>query len=604
MSIAVLTQVYTEARRLAIAGSVVAPGDFRLKKLIPPLEQAGAQAPVFAKVAEAAKAVVEGSEATAAKSLLELTSLVNAILYTQGETGKAGPLEAVKTTTMGGSLVQTGARELKALLEALTHTGSGRLELVKDAHDRGLFRDLRLVKPAINAIDDPYPEIADFVVTRVLPMYGSAILPELRAKYDLKGTRGHPRRLKLMHALDPTSTRELVTTALETGSKEVKVAAIACLGSDPKDLDYLVEQSSAKAQEVRSAALHALAPLDQPEAVAVLKKAMTGKDLEIAAYAIAASKNPKLTDIVAAEIQSILAGLKTQKDKKKVGEAIGRMMRLHRSFPTSDHPVRNALLLDLFARRAELLTLKGDDHSGVDANESVVWAMSQGSEKVRAALFAAHTELTPVELGHAFDAARKTLSPAKLYDLFSPYLTAKVDEKKKVKDAASTRRQSIIDAIESPVLYSAYWHYEPEAESREKPVYDPRWLDLAVELRNVELVSALARPGHKASLVFAKTEFDAALQKAKSPEDLYSQLHLLFDLEHKDADDAFFAAMAIIPKKSKLQYFHNFYLRHSYPRFIPQMDKAAIPRLEELVASMPEREADYWLDAIEKLRTK
>ena len=33
MSIPVLTQVYDEVRRLAIAGSVVAPGDFRLKKL-------------------------------------------------------------------------------------------------------------------------------------------------------------------------------------------------------------------------------------------------------------------------------------------------------------------------------------------------------------------------------------------------------------------------------------------------------------------------------------------------------------------------------------------------------------------------------------------
>ena len=46
-----------KARRLAIAGAAVATGDFRLKKLVPPLEQAGAKAPVFAKVAQAAAAV-------------------------------------------------------------------------------------------------------------------------------------------------------------------------------------------------------------------------------------------------------------------------------------------------------------------------------------------------------------------------------------------------------------------------------------------------------------------------------------------------------------------------------------------------------------------
>ncbi|MCI0641445.1 MAG: hypothetical protein L0Y70_20385, partial [Gemmataceae bacterium] len=80
MSIAVLTQVYDEMRRLAIAGSVVASGDFRLKKLIPALEQAGAKAPVFAKVADAVKAVVNSEERTSGQALLELTTLVNAIL--------------------------------------------------------------------------------------------------------------------------------------------------------------------------------------------------------------------------------------------------------------------------------------------------------------------------------------------------------------------------------------------------------------------------------------------------------------------------------------------------------------------------------------------
>src|SRR4051812_8481927 len=120
MSIAVLNQVYDEARRLAVAGSVVARGDFRLKKLLPPLEQAGAKAPVFAKVAEHTKAVIDGPEEAAAESLLELTSLVTAVLYTQGETGVPGTLEPIETTDLGGTTAQTGARLLKPLLEALS----------------------------------------------------------------------------------------------------------------------------------------------------------------------------------------------------------------------------------------------------------------------------------------------------------------------------------------------------------------------------------------------------------------------------------------------------------------------------------------------------
>src|SRR6478736_5460115 len=113
MSIAVLSQVYDEARRLAVAGSAVARGDYRLKKLLPPLEQAGAKAPVFARVAEAAKAVVEGPEEAAAGNLLELASLVTAVLYTQGESGRPGTLEPIETVNLGGTAAQTSARLLK-----------------------------------------------------------------------------------------------------------------------------------------------------------------------------------------------------------------------------------------------------------------------------------------------------------------------------------------------------------------------------------------------------------------------------------------------------------------------------------------------------------
>src|SRR5205823_3996557 len=187
MSIAILTEVYDEMRRLAIAGSVVATGDFRLKKLIPPLEQSGSKAPVFTKVAVAAKAVVEGNEQTSAQALLDLTTLVNAILYTQGETGASGTLQPIETTDLGAPVTQVGARTLKPLLEALTTTGSGRMEVIRDAYEREAFRDLRLVKPALEAIDDGYAEISDFIADKILPLYGKAILPELRAKFDLKG---------------------------------------------------------------------------------------------------------------------------------------------------------------------------------------------------------------------------------------------------------------------------------------------------------------------------------------------------------------------------------------------------------------------------------
>src|SRR4030095_4999682 len=135
MSIALVAEVYDEARRLAIAGSVVAPGDFRIRKLIAPLEQVGAKAPVFARVAEAVKAIVASTDKTSGQALLDRTTLVSAILYTQGETGIVGELQPIETTDLGLVATQTSARVLKPLLQAVATQGSGRLGIIRDGYE-------------------------------------------------------------------------------------------------------------------------------------------------------------------------------------------------------------------------------------------------------------------------------------------------------------------------------------------------------------------------------------------------------------------------------------------------------------------------------------
>src|SRR5881394_185266 len=163
MSLALIQESAKEVRRLAIAGSPLAVGDFRLKKLIAPLEQAGAKVPVFAQVAKAVSELVNGTEADSASRLLGLSTLLNAILYTQGQTGADGDCREVEIFVTGCSSTTTTARVLKPLMEALTSAGGGRLEVVQAAVERGLFYDLRLIGPAIRALDDNFPELADLV---------------------------------------------------------------------------------------------------------------------------------------------------------------------------------------------------------------------------------------------------------------------------------------------------------------------------------------------------------------------------------------------------------------------------------------------------------
>jgi hypothetical protein len=592
MSIAVLTQVYDEMRRLAIAGSVVANGDFRLKKLIRPLEQAGGKAPVFVKVAEAVKAVVECNEQTSAQALLELTTLVNAILYTQGETGVSGTLEPIQTSDLGAPTAQASARVIKPLLDALTTTGSGRLEVISDAHERGAFRDLRLVKPALDAIDDGYGEIGDFIAQNVLPLYGKAILPELRAKVDLKGRAGHARRLRLLHALDPAGTRDLVKLALDSGSKEVKIVAIECLGADRDDLAYLLEQSSAKAQEVRQAAYHALANIDEDAAVLVLQKAMNSKDLEVAAEALGQSRSSKLLRAILAAADSELVALRKTMEKKEVSQKIDRLISLMNCLAGREDQESEAFLLKVFMARADLAKIKGATTSGSDLNSAVVHLLELGTQTLQTTLVDAQASLSGEDLHWCFEAARRALPAYKVFETFSSYLTAKVDEKKKQRDPAWVKREAIIGA-----LCQRYHYYHRPTQIDERPALDPRWLDLAVEMEHLGLVRQLIRPGHPAANAFLKKEFGETFKKAKQIYDCHDVLAAMIYAAHPEATDAVLAVLEKFGKKTA-------YFGYWTVSLIVDLPKSALPRLEALLPTLNDKVADSLLGYIQQLRKK
>lgn len=574
MSIALVAEVYDEARRLAIAGSVVAPGDFRIKKLIAPLEQVGAKAPVFAKVAEAVKAVVESTDKTSSSALLDLTTLVSAILYTQGETGLAGELQPIETTDLGLTATQTGARVLKPLHEALSTKGSGRLETIRDAFEHGAFRDLRLIQPAVAAIDDVFPEIADLICDRVLPLYGKAILPAIRSSFDMKGRAGHPRRLRLMHQLDPVGARPLVKQALEEGSKEVKVAAIECLGQERDDISYLLEQASAKAQEVRQAAYRALCTYDDDSVIAVLQKAFDGKDLALAADSFRRSPSAKLHAYMRSRIEAELAGLPKKKEKKDISTTIGRLTQMLECLHGRDDPASEALLLKFFVNRAALAKIKGATLSGPDLNHAVVHVLAAGTLPMVNALVEQHAELVSGHLSICFSAARRFLPAEQVYTLFSPYLSANPSKRGDDKHAA----------IVGQIFYSG-------------EALDPRWLDAAVAVADVNLVARLIRPGHAGANRLLSETFAEQIKSAKHIYDYQGVVAAMVRAQHPEATDA---AIAIIEKANDKGGYVGYYLGH----FVAELPKSALPRLEALIPKLNDHLADVLLVYLQQLRQR
>ncbi len=610
MSIPILNQVYDETRRLAIAGSVVAGNDFRLKKLVPSLEKAGEKAPVFAKVAQAVNGVLNSTEATSAAALLDLSTLVNAILYTQGETGATGEWQPLESVNLGQQETQASARMLKPLIEALTSTGSGRLEIIRDAVERRGFRDLRLIKPALQAIDDTYGEIADLVANQVLPMYGKAIYPELQQKFDVKGRGGHVRRLRLMHQLDPEATRETVKRALDEGSKEVRVAAIECLGGTPEDLTHLMEHATSKNKEVRGAAIRALAKCDEQAAIEALQNALTGRDLELAAHPISQNRNPKLLKFVLDQCREAISDLlddtgkrkKTpaKKDDAEAKKRAERVLWLLNCLDGRDDALTQAFLQECFGRQAEIAQVKGDP-GGQDILHRLAEIMARGPLDSRRALIAAHASLPPEQLTIAFISAINICPAAEVFDTFSPYLTAATGGKKKKNDPSQSRHDVIAETLTESWVWHQYRTSDEEGEERAS-LYerlDPRWLDLAVRLKQMPLVQVLARPGHEASTALVGQAFQEQLAKSKDPYDLAHLLETMIRVQHPDAIDATLAAITKGAKTSRASWGLFWILRQ-----IRNLPQEAVPRLEALLPSLPEKIVDDMLDQIADLKSQ
>lgn len=631
MSIPVLQQVYEETRRLSIAGSGLAAGDFRLKKLIEPLQTSAAKAPIFGKVAEAISKVVESPQNQAANALLELGTLTTAILYTQGESSATGTIAPIQTVNLGLPSANTSARVLKPLIEALTTTGPGRLELIKDAHKRGAFKDLRLMRYAVAAIDDKYGEIGDFVAKQILPIYGKAIYPEVQAGYDPQGKGDDGRRLHLMHQLDAEATKPLVDAALEEGSKEVKLAAIQCLEGRADAVEFLLQQVKAKAQDVRAAALQAISSIDSPEVVEVLKNALAGIDVgRVAAFV---PKNPSpvlqqfLVDEARAQMQALLDG-ETKSAKPKAAKAapaktagkdsLRCFFDLLQAFRGRTDNAAEAFLLDCFAKQADFLKLKAGYLDGSDLNERIAEMMLlSGSPGTLAKLVEAGPNVTPELIQYTFLAAAKTLTPSQVFDRFRPAFQASEGKSKATGPAAE-----VVIKLRDVLSHVQHWHrhksYVPESVSLDDDVLDglsesylweigrnvtldPRWLDEAVRVKYLKLMIDLARPGHAELNKALVEQVDDALSRKtwNPPRSLDDVLEAMIDVGHPDLIPKFVAVLERVTKAAK-----DWWAIYFMTRLIPKLPAAAIEPLEAMIPQINEKLLDSFVGPLEVLKQK
>ncbi|MDR3459238.1 MAG: HEAT repeat domain-containing protein [Verrucomicrobiae bacterium] len=604
MSLALIEESAKEVRRLAIAGSPLAVGDFRLKKFIAPLAAAGEKVPVFAQVAKSIGEVVNGQEADSAANLLNLSTLLNAILYTQGQSGAPGDVRELETFPTTCTSTRTPARVLKPLVEALTSTGGGRFEVIKSACERGAFNDLRLIDPAIRALGDNYPELADLVAEKILPAYGPGILLRIKATFDLKGKREHARRLQLMHQLDPAGTLELCKTALENGSPEVKAAAIACLGQHEDCLPLVLEQAKAKNKTLRAAALEALAVHDRPEVTKLFTELIQGNTLDILAGPFRSLRNQPVLNALLEEGKRVF-GLVIAGDS----EQLSRCWEIFDCLAYRKDPEVEEFLLHCLSKSEALSKVKIGKNlmvtaarssivAGEDLTERLVVMLYQiGTPKALEAILAKRESLPTGAFPQVWRSALRTWPPAKVFDEFSPL----VGQKK----GPGRQKFDELNRFMAATQWEQGWRFAPavaadlqaqhrdEVQLMKQAAWDGRWLDAAIKAGESVMVYSLARPDHPAALKYLLGQ--SAADKPLEPHLIISAL---LRCRYPQVTDVLLKLIA--KKTGAAKYFdYELQLLLGHVQHLPAAD---LPKLDAFAAKLDEKFVDKYLEALAPLR--
>ncbi|MFD0711451.1 HEAT repeat domain-containing protein [Paenibacillus sp. GCM10027626] len=542
MSTALLQDLHQEVRRIYIAGSDLATGDFRLKRMLPQFEKLGERAPVFKRLGDMIQALIEpeqqnGERKSSTELLQDLGSLLGSVLYTQGATAPAGELQPIASKP---TKLQTSAsyRKLAAVQEALTTTGSGRYEIVVNAFEMGLFHDMRMIELAIAALGDPYAELADYMEATVLPSLGSDIIPLLLERFNPAGGKLDARRLKVIAGIDRDGNEELLYSAAQEGADEVRVAAISLLHGLEKYEEQLIEWSKDKKKAVREAAFNALSALETEAAVNRIFAGLTGKDAELAAIAAADNNSLQLMNMIIAELRARTEALvATEQEAKKQEKAVEQLWYLSQGLANKQseelHNIYVGMLrqpmfllapcLSMAHRAAEYLADYGTPEA-VDLLEEIGRQDDQF-------------------IGYGLRGAFRTLSPAQFYERFAlvPEGTVQAKRSKKfvrelmdfIKDQVADTGYEYIDAPwdgpgEQEMVYFLRGLDAEQLDSQ----WDMRWLDFAIERNELQLVSLLAVPGHSKAETFLRYKL------AKNPE-LRNRFagYLLLGLQRIGAED-------------------------------------------------------------------
>lgn len=260
MKIQALYDLQQEINRLFIAGSKFSQDDPRLLKLVPVFEKMGEKAPVFKKIAGDIDELTRTNAQESASKLMAISTLLYAVLYTQGEDIVANQKQEAQSPSFDIQEIQTSNSylTLKPIITALTQSNSGRLEILEDAYKRNIFRDFRLMPYLDQALGDKYSELADYIAEPIASQAGKMLIPFLLTSFKYEDKTENVRRLRILDKLHYTDIQDIIDNIFSNNLPNLQEEAINILAKNPNNEQFIIQLADDKNKQVREAAYKAL----------------------------------------------------------------------------------------------------------------------------------------------------------------------------------------------------------------------------------------------------------------------------------------------------------------------------------------------------------
>lgn len=483
-----LYELQQELNRLFIAGSKFAKNDPRLQKHIPILKKLGEKAPVFNKLAQDVEELLQLDAQQSAEKLLSLSTLLYSVLYTQGTTTEEGAAVAdqVPNVALADVNTQYSYLQLKPVLQALTQSNSGRLETVKDAYERGIFKDSRTFGYLSFALADKYSELADYIMEVVIPASGKAMLPFLVADFKLEDKVENVRRLRLLYKLGYAEVDGLIDKIFAESLPNLQAEAIAILSDkkDEKTEDFIITLTGDKNKTVRGAAYKALAKIGTQRSIDKLYELYSNNKQkgngELLAEAIAsvplASHYQPFLQKVRERFEALLS--MDEADEKALTAAFERLPIEWEILKNKDYPETYALLGEILSnKRFNAMAKKrlASHYNIAPCLNEILNTLDDNKvldfyEQYATDVFG-NTWTSPLAINYLYRAleSKERFNREKLYEVFAPQFNKAINAR------------DMIEALAGTAYSYSYSNYTVKYTDREllpKEELDPRWADL------------------------------------------------------------------------------------------------------------------------------